>query len=95
MATVFERVKQCVVVQLNIDPDEVTLKGDFKTDLRADSLDLVELIMKLEEEFEGDIGKLEISDEDAQKLTTVEEVVAYLMDHGVVDSAKAEAVTAA
>ena len=73
MATVFERVRAIVVEQLGVEEDDVTTSASFVDDLNADSLDLVELIMAFEEEFGG-----EISDEDAQKITTVGEAVRYL-----------------
>ena len=74
--SVFERVKNIIVEQLGVDPTDVTLDASFREDLEADSLDLVELIMAFEEEFEG-----EISDEDAQKITTVGQAVEYLQEN--------------
>ena len=62
----FERVRAIIVDQLGVDPSEVTMEANFRDDLDADSLDLVELIMAFEEEFGG-----EINDDDAQKITTV------------------------
>ena len=73
MDDVFERVKRIIVEQLGVDEAKVTREARFRQDLEADSLDQVELIMALEEEFGG-----EISDEDAQKITTVGEAVDYL-----------------
>lgn len=73
MSDVFERVKKIVVDRLGVDEAEVTPEASFKDDLGADSLDVVELVMELEEEFD-----LEISDEDAEKVTTVGEVVKYI-----------------
>lgn len=70
---VFERVKNIIVEQLGVDPEKVTPEARFREDLEADSLDLVELIMAFEEEFGG-----EISDEEAQKISTVGEAVAYI-----------------
>ena len=70
---VFEKIKAIVVEQLGADEDDVTMEASFRDDLEADSLDLVELIMAFEEEFEG-----EISDEEAQKITTVGEAVSYI-----------------
>lgn len=69
----FERIKKIIVELLGVDPDKVTPEARFREDLEADSLDLVELIMQFEEEFGG-----EISDEDAQKIKTVGEAVAYV-----------------
>lgn len=73
MATVEERVKNIVVELLGVDESEVTSDASFRDDLEADSLDLVELIMAFEEEFNG-----EISDEEAQKITKVGEAVEYI-----------------
>ncbi len=86
MATVFERVRAIVVEQLGVEEDEVAPNASFVDDLNADSLDLVELIMSLEEEFQADSnGEFEISDEDAEKIATVQDAVDYLKDHGVED----------
>ncbi|GAC1350270.1 MAG: acyl carrier protein [Ktedonobacteraceae bacterium] len=76
MATVSERLKKIVVDQLGVDESEVVPNASFVEDLNADSLDLVELIMSLEEEF-----KLQISDEDAEKITTVQEAEDYIEEH--------------
>jgi acyl carrier protein len=73
---VFDKIKTIVVEQLGADESQVTLDANFRDDLEADSLDLVELIMAFEEEFGG-----EISDEEAQKITTVGEAVDYLYAH--------------
>ena len=72
----FERVKNVIVDQLSVDADEVTLEASFVDDLGADSLDVVELIMGLETEF--DIG---IPDEDAEKISTVGDAVEYIKSH--------------
>lgn len=85
MATVFERVRAIVVEQLGVEEVEVTPSASFVDDLNADSLDLVELIMSLEEAFSEDGGELEISDEDAEKIATVQDAVDYLKDHGIED----------
>ena len=74
--TIAERLKKIVIDQLGVDEHEVVPSASFVEDLNADSLDLVELIMSLEEEF-----KLQISDEDAEKITTVQEAEDYLADH--------------
>ena len=73
---VFAKVKVLIVEQLGVDEDKVTLEANFREDLEADSLDLVELIMAFEEEFGG-----EISDEEAQEITTVGQAVDYLVKH--------------
>ncbi|SDW28494.1 acyl carrier protein [Paenibacillus sp. CF384] len=73
MSDVFDRVKRIVVDRLGVDESEVSLEASFKEDLGADSLDVVELVMELEDEFD-----MEISDEDAEKITSVGEVVNYI-----------------
>ena len=69
----FDKVKKIVVEQLGVEPDEVQMNSTFVDDLGADSLDIVELIMAFEEEFE-----IEIPDEKAEKIKTVEDVVKYI-----------------
>ena len=68
MATVYDRVKKIIVEQLGVEESEVVPGANFVDDLGADSLDLVELIMSLEEEFSDPAKKVEIPDEDAEKL---------------------------
>ena len=85
MATVFERVKKIIVDQLGVEESEVTTEASFADDLNADSLDLVELVMALEEEFGSDGNPLEIPDEDAEKLLTVKDAVDYLKEHEIED----------
>ncbi len=85
MATVFERVKKIVVEQLGVDEKDVVPTARFVDDLGADSLDLVELIMSLEEEFSNATNKIEIPDEDAEKIVTVQNAVDYITDLGVKD----------
>ncbi|MCH8988318.1 MAG: acyl carrier protein [Chloroflexi bacterium] len=85
MTTVYDRVKTIVVDKLGVDEDEVTESASFIENLNADSLDLVELIMAFEEEFSTDDDQLEISDEDAANIATVNDAVKYLKDHGVKD----------
>ncbi len=80
MATVFDRVKKIVVDQLDVDEKEVTAEASFVEDLGADSLDLVELIMSLEEAFSSPSRKIEIPDDDAEKIITVQNAVDYLKD---------------
>ncbi len=86
MATVFERVKKIIVDQLGVDEKEVVPSASFVDDLGADSLDLVELIMALEEQFSNPSQKIEIPDEDAEKILTVQDAVDYIKDLGVQDS---------
>ena len=73
MASTEEQVRNIIVELLGVEPEEVVLEERFLEDLEADSLDLVELIMKIEEEFNG-----EISDEEAQKITTVGDAITYI-----------------
>lgn len=76
MSTVEERVKKIVVEQLGVKEEEVSSESSFVDDLGADSLDTVELVMALEEEFET-----EIPDEDAEKITTVAQATKYINEH--------------
>lgn len=71
-----ERLTKIIVDQLGVEAEKVTMEASFREDLKADSLDLVELIMAIEEEFGG-----EVSDEDAQKIVTVGDAVRYIGQH--------------
>lgn len=73
---ILEKVKNIVVDRLGVEANDVTLEASFKEDLGADSLDVVELVMELEDEFD-----MEISDEDAEKINTVGDVVSYISSH--------------
>ena len=73
-----EKMKSIIAEQLNIDASEITLESSFKDDLNADSLDLFEMVMALEDNYGG-----EIPSEDLEKLLTVGDVVNYLKDKGV------------
>ena len=73
---VFEKVKDIIVEQLGVDEGEIAMEASFIDDLGADSLDIVELIMALEEEFD-----LEIPDKEAEKITTVGDAVEYIKAH--------------
>jgi len=70
---IFDEVKEVVVEQLNVSPDEVKEDSKFSDDLGADSLDVVELVMSLEEKFD-----IEIPDEDAEKIATVADAIAFI-----------------
>ena len=85
MATILDRVKKIVVEQLGVDENEVVPTASFVDDLGADSLDLVELVMSLEEEFTTPELKVEIPDDDAEKIATVQNAVDYIVDLGVKD----------
>ena len=76
MALVEQKVKQIIVEQLGVDESQVDSSASFVDDLGADSLDIVELVMALEEEY-----GMEISDEDAEKIRTVKDVVTYIEAH--------------
>ncbi len=76
MSTIEERVKKVVVNQLEIKEEEATMEASFVDDLGADSLDTVELVMALEEEFDT-----EIPDEDAEKIRTIQQAVDYIKQH--------------
>ena len=85
MATVLERVRKIVVEQLGVEESEVKPEASFVDDLNADSLDLVELVMSLEDEFSNESKRLEIPDEDAEKIKTVQDAVDYLKEQGAED----------
>lgn len=70
---VFERIKEIIVEQLDVEEDIVTMEASFADDLEADSLDVVELVMELEDEFD-----MEIADEEAEEITTVGDAVNYI-----------------
>ena len=74
--SVADKVKSIIVEQLGVDADEVTLDASFTDDLGADSLDIVELVMAFEEEF-----NIEIPDEDAEKIGKVNEAISYIEQH--------------
>jgi len=86
VATVFERIKAIVVEQLGVDEKDVVPTASFVEDLGADSLDLVELIMSLEEEFSNPDQKVEIPDEDAEKIVTIQDAIGYIKEQGIEDA---------
>ena len=86
MTTVYDRLKKVVVDRLDVEESKVVPQARFSEDLEADSLDLVELIMAIEEEFTSSNGKLEIPDEDAESIKTVQNVMDFLASQGVRDS---------
>ena len=81
MATVFERIRKIIAEQLGVEENDIKSNTSFVEDLNADSLDLVELIMSLEEEFGQGGQGFEISDEDAEKIITVQDAVNYIIEH--------------
>ncbi len=85
MATVEERVKEVIVAQLGVEAENVTPGASFTEDLNVDSLDMVELVMAFEEEFEKS-AEFSISDEDAEKILTVQDAINYFKDEvGIAD----------
>jgi len=77
VASVYDRVRVIVAERLGVDDEKVTMEAEFIGDLNADSLDLVEVIMAMEQEF-----NLEIKDEDAENIRTVNDAVQYITEHG-------------
>jgi len=86
VATVFEKLKKIIVDQLGVEEAEVTPTAKFAEDLGADSLDLVELIMAIEENFSSPERKIEIPDTDAEKILTVQDAVDYINKLGITDA---------
>ena len=85
MATVFERLKKIVIDHLGAEEEQVVPSTSFTDDLNADSLDLVELVMAIEEEFSNDNRELRISDEEAEELKTLQDAIDYLKERGIED----------
>ena len=85
MATVMERVQDIVADKLGVEKGDVVLDASFTDDLNADSLDLVELIMAFEEEFSTPDNAVEITDDDAEGITTVAKAIDFLQSNGVKD----------
>ena len=83
MSSLLNKVRTIVAEKLSVDESEVVPTASFTENLNADSLDLVELIMAFEEEFSDDSTTIEISDEDAENITTVQEAIDYLKSNGV------------
>ncbi len=77
MASVYDRVQGIIAERLGVDEEKVTMEAEFIGDLNADSLDLVEVIMAMEQEFD-----VEIKDEDAENIRTVSDAVQYITEHG-------------
>ena len=81
--SLIDRVRTIIENQLGVEADQVTPAASFVDDLGADSLDLVELIMSFEDEFKSDVADLEISDEEAEQISTVQAAVDFLVSKGV------------
>ncbi len=76
MSDVFEKVKEIIVEQLDVEESQITMEASFRDDLEADSLDVVELVMELEDEFD-----IEIADEEAESINTVGDAVNYIEEN--------------
>jgi acyl carrier protein len=85
VATIFDKLQKIIVDQLGVEEKDVTPEAKFADDLGADSLDLVELIMAIEENFSTDDKKIEIPDTDAEKIVCVQDAVDYLNKLGIKD----------
>jgi acyl carrier protein len=85
VAAVFERIKKIIVENLEVEEKDIVPSASFVYDLGADSLDLVELTMSLEDEFSTPNKKIEIPDEDAEKILTVQNAVDYIKNLGIKD----------
>ena len=83
MATIFDKIKAIVVEQLGVEEKDVVPTASFVEDLGADSLDLVELIMSLEEAFSTPEKKVEIPDEAAEKIVTIQDAIDYMKEQGI------------
>jgi acyl carrier protein len=83
VASAFDKIKALVVEQLGVDEKDVVSTASFVEDLGADSLDLVELIMSLEETFSTPERKIEIPDEAAEKIVTIQDALDYLKEQGI------------
>jgi len=85
VATVYERLKKIIVKILRVKEEEITPSTSLTDDLGADSLDLVQLITEIEDEFSNGSVKVDIPDEDAEKILTVQDAIDYLKDLGIKD----------
>jgi len=85
MASILDKVKNIVVDRLGVEESEVVPEASFVDDLNADSLDLVEVIMAMEETFSDGDNAFEIPDEDAEKIKTVQDAVDYIKSRGIQD----------
>jgi acyl carrier protein len=85
LATIFERLKRVVMERLGVDEDQVVPTASFIRDLNADSIELIELVMSIEDEFSNSSHKVVIPDEELERLATIQDVVRYLRGLGVSD----------
>jgi len=86
VATVYERLRKIIVELLAVEEEEITPSSSFADDLDADSLDLVDIIIAIEEEFSSPSLKVDIPDEDAEKIVTVQDAIDYLKGLGIKDA---------
>jgi acyl carrier protein len=86
VATVFERIKRIIVEQLVVNEEDIVPSASFVDDLKADSLDLTELVMAMEEEFSTPARRLEIPDEDMARILTIQDAVNYIHNLGIEDA---------
>ena len=84
-ASIFQRVRKVIIEQLEVEEDEVVPPASFVNDLGADSLDVIELKVALEEEFTTSSLKIEIPDDDVEDIVTVQDAVDYIRDQGVIE----------
>ena len=84
-ASIFQRVRKVIIEQLGVEEDEVVPPASFVNDLGADSLDVIELKVALEEEFTTSSLKIEIPDDDVEDIVTVQDAVDYIRDQGVIE----------
>jgi len=85
VATIYERIKKIIIDQLGVEEEQVVPSASFVDDLNADSLDLVEVVMAMEDEFSDDNKKIQIPDEDAEQIITVQDAIDYLKELGIED----------
>jgi len=86
VTTIFDRLRKVIAEQLDVKEEEITPKTSFAEDLNTDSLDLIELITAVEEEFSQPGRRIEMSDEDAEKIKTAQDALEFLYDHGLEDN---------
>ena len=85
MATILERLKKIIAEQLGVDEESIVSSASFVVDLNVDSSDLAELITAIEQEFSTPKQRLQISDEDTERITTVQDIIDYLRDYIIED----------
>lgn len=86
MTKVYDRVKEIIIRELKVDEEKVVPNASFADDLEADSLDMVQLVMAFEEEFSVNGNQMEIKDEDAENIRTVQDAVDFVLGKGITDA---------